>query len=767
MANPLINPGPDSRRTRLVCSFLPFGDFDPASVDLTSAFTGPAWNCMRFINASGRSPSSALCIIAVDKQRDETKPSVCCLPNNNFSKVKHGCIAQVTAIATDSDGTEYTKVVYVGYVSKIKQDIGKDIATITLHDFRHKMAGLPLIGTFFATADNDNPAFNTTSFLSGYHIELNPNTGVDDNPEPNCILSTEYNIPMFCTPNYGVQNNAVTPPVPIGFTPNQYRACWWTPQTFWQHLQWRFTSAYAFMLASTEARPFILPQIPKNLTWPTGLEDNLAVSPIYPVSDTRRKCFTQDFNGMDLNTILDQICKMYAIYGVAVSPIDGYQGQLDIVRTRTDDSPDTGVDLIRYVEGTPADQTDPSIVDGEFTTDSHETHSQIYLAGSMVNIEIVIPLTQVWAPTDYTKWYTDLKSRFAGFTGRVEKVITQVNKANLRVFNSYRPDPQYDIQIGTISNTSGLTEAGAPFADRGRAALDKLCSSQLPGTNNGGTSNNTLVERTNFQYPMYIQRDINIPGTKVISSNYIDPATGMPGTGPASWQNIAEQDQIHIDKVDGVFYLDGLRGNNTTYFPPIAKNINTVADLPPNFQSYALRACVALPLDHCLSTWKQLQCDTARPPNLTPAMVSAMNGIICDNLDTALIANNLNRMFYFDFGNDGGSGKGLYACNLANGSVPNPLAPGDVRTTDILDDTNYLNTHSYIRADDMTRLTRDGFFLFYSILPDWVPGILINNLISIYADSSTVTYPINSIIQGVEFTAGKSESTKLLLGKSS
>lgn len=743
MSNPLINPKPDSQRTRMVVEFLPYGDFDPSSDPDMNSFSGPAWNCIKYLNNSGPNPSHAICMISVDRSRDENKPSVCCLPQNNFSKVKHGCIAQVTAIATDNEGEQYTEVVYVGYVTNIKQDLGNDIATVTLSDFRHKLAALPCIGTFFATDSNDGDCDNDLKFLQSEHSICNPNSGPGGSLEPNCMLSSDYGIPVFCTPNYGYQNNPQSSNA-IGTTPMRTRACWWTPQTLWQHFQWRFTSPDALELANHEVRPFNLPQIPKNLTWPTGLESNFTVSTTYPETSLR-KTFTADYNGRDLNTILQMICQMYAIYGIAIDPIDGFEGQLNVVRVRSDDDTETGTDVIRYIS-TVARQTDPGVVDGEYTTDSSKTYSQLFLSGSEVVVEILIDLVNVWSDADYEKWYQDLFSNFV--TGKLEFVLPQVNKANINVFNAYRPDPSVDIQIGTISNVSGLSEAGAPFSQRGRAALQKLLSSALP---KGGDF--TLTELTNYQYPIYIQRDENLD------------STSYGGEGDPNWKTIADSDHIEIDKIDGLLYLDGLRSGQNTFYPDL-HFVKTANDLAADYASYALRACLALPLDHCLTSWKQLQNDSMRPFNANNQNVSAVGGIIANNLDSSFLANEINRMFFMDFATDNEPGKGLYACNLANESAPNPLDPTDVRTTQILDDTPYLNTQSYIRCDDMFRLQRDGFLVFASILPGWSPGTLINNIVTVFEDGSISYYPINSVIQGVECTSGKAESTKLILGKS-
>ncbi len=140
MANdPFVNPGIDSRRTRMVVSFLPFGDFDPENVDFSKEFTGPAWNCISFTNVSGANPSNAVCVIAVDASLDETKPSVCCIPSNNFAQIKHDCMAQVTAIAINDVGEQISQIVYCGYVNRIKRNLGQDIATISWFAFNRSV----------------------------------------------------------------------------------------------------------------------------------------------------------------------------------------------------------------------------------------------------------------------------------------------------------------------------------------------------------------------------------------------------------------------------------------------------------------------------------------------------------------------------------------------------------------------------------------------------------------------------------------------------
>ncbi len=294
---------------------------------------------MTFIRLSvGRQPSYALIHIPL-VVLDDVAPSIAGIASGPVTGTRHWNPAIVSAQMNPSAGTsDPTTTILSGVVTEIDSTIEQDYATITIEDWRFMMEGVMILGSFWGQWNN-----TTAAYREGVKPHFNANN------QPNAIFvsavgagGTSNYIPMFCTPNYGINDSIVNSlNIPDPSTIPQNKATWWTPRMKMDYL------IFAATQTNTVGTKF---PFYKNAATQIHIPNGLSAM-LDDTSQTtgNRKCTECVWHCHSWMAAFEDICHESGAFEPCIQSNDDGSGTLSIVRMHYEGA--DGTTLVRATSG--------------------------------------------------------------------------------------------------------------------------------------------------------------------------------------------------------------------------------------------------------------------------------------------------------------------------------------------------------------------------------------------------------------------------------
>lgn len=598
-------------------------------------YPGPKSYCTDIELKYGPEAGTATVVIPL-KDLDSIVPSIAGVESSPTEKMKYNDNATVQAQLQpikngQNNPSDPSLTVFNGCVLSINPNMKTDTAIVVLKDFRHRMEGCSLVGTWWSNvfAQND-PSVDDIAYRQGHKAHLNPNN------VPNCIWAYAFDdaggaieLPVFCTPFFGLLSNEVvqsgssqqivnsTVPEPGAHSHTQ--ACYWTPATFWMYVRWA-TGQAAYTLANGNGKFPEYSTLTDWITFPPGLEG--VIEDDTPQS---RKAFERVYHCHKLNAILTDLCSSAGPFAIDLHHEDNGSSTLKIVRTRFlgdggGNSAASGITLYRAIGGNAADDMgDITVVDAHLTVSGENTYDTISPVGDHPLIEV-----RGWNPLDdgtYGDEEAENRDTEGNFiTGNVHLVNgfsaddRQAAEDEINAYlNNRQRDPtdylpivfgKHDVCASVALEPGfdilkGTTQTGYPNAYVGKAPIQHLLSSL-------STINADDFARANNRYPISVEvnsseadsvaGDGNQQDDPIFDSRAWEVVEGVQpiisGDGTISFRAHRDQ-ELKQGKLSGMFY------SINVYY-------NEAADEGQKYQCglwfNRVRLTVAFPADHRLTT---------------------------------------------------------------------------------------------------------------------------------------------------------------------
>lgn len=678
---------------------------DSTGSTVITNYSGPHWKVLTVVKREGGEPAYATAHIPLALTTNETAPTVAAVSGGPLDGIKIGTPAAVFDVYSGREN-----LVLAGYVTQITQDIKGDSATVVISDHLWMLKGIKLIGSFFLNG------IVSVTYCSGVRAVFNPSG------EPNCTYEPTYQIPVFCTPRYGLDDGE-TPPTSLPSA--QGKAMYWTPQLIADYLQWVFTNPSAYSFATSSQNFFT--QVPNEVTWPSGLSSALDAPDIS--INTIRKAREFDFEGWNIVAILQALADMSGHYALFVVPGSNYSadygGTLSFQPTRYTGG---GIPIGRSISGNANPNLNYAVfVGGTLQEDGTDLNTMSVTAGDTVYIETRVSTVSsggfLWAHSsaDFTAWKAIIASADRSTLDKAQKALDLANSTYPRAAAALLIDPNYDFQAGT-------SESGYPRAKRTRSILPHLFSSYAEGT--GGT----LQDRLNTARPVIFEYSLD---------------------SGSSWTVAREHDGFTVDLSDGTIWLTGLRGVCATLNNGgTAVDLNALTGLTSGqvnaLTMVDIRATVVIPTDHRLLDAVRSSTDPTTNLETPPFLID----------DADRIEKGFTRTLYTD-------AKDLYRYVYRYNSYAPPAAAGGAAAAgSVIDDTDYLRAHNARTGSDFLRLKKNGRITFPTLMSYLYPGqsiLEIWNLDSTGNVASTV--PVRAVVHEVVLHCEQGQNhTELILG---
>lgn len=592
-------------------------DVDTSAIKTTcsieSKYSGYKSYCEQMTLQYGTSPSFAQVVIPLDALESKV-PAITGVTSSPIESIKHGDIATVTATKNGS-----TLTLLSGTVRHISRSIKLDKATIIIKDHRFLLDGLSLVGSFWANIQvrgDEAPV----AYRQGVKMHVNPNN------QPNCLFvlvdadEGQTYKPMFCTPFLGHQDftteqsgnfpqtNAIESTIPQpGTEESRVTACYWTPATLWEHLQWATSDSARDLVASTQ-HFFEFNSLSSAtagwVIWPPNLENTLTQT----VAESS-KAYETVIHCSFLLPQLQRICEAAGPFTINMDSKTDGSNQLNILRTRyidTNSSGDAtsnlqGTTLFRAINGNAGDDADDAVVnDGHISESSENLYHVTEAVGGHAFIECrcvsprfdgtiedgYVPFSFAWASADmdsaqsaiqtnYTQKQQNDAEGFAVFGGLPKDFLPAIFKS-FDVCASYQVQPGFDYQVGT-------NQAGFPMATVTHIPLGTLLSSYVQSY----ASDEFARQNSRFEIVVETTPNDDNTGWREVKNH------GLSITGDGTLSFTQHRDTEAAQGVEDAAFYRILKTYGTSDSGPIL----LTAQLVPK----RVRITLALPCDHRLT----------------------------------------------------------------------------------------------------------------------------------------------------------------------
>lgn len=679
------------------------------TVTFNDSFSGIYWFATDLRLRNGPQPSTATIKIPIAGNAfDETAPTVACVAGGPLAQIKHGMRVKI-------EGKEFADkaslTVMIGSVTDISGDLAKDHGVIEVQDDRYLLAGMQLIGSFWA----DGLA-GTAKYRQGVPGHVNPRGA------PNCTLVTPPSggdgssyFPVFCTPWLGLNIDDVVPDTKgNGSQTNRGRlesgacATWWTRELLLDHIRVRCSAAVATLVDQFKWYQFL----PDSIIWAPGLPSAL--------TDGDRRAREMILGSISYLDAIQQVVSS-GPNSIGMTCI-GDKSSLDICPEKYTGQ---GLSLKRPSSGAAEDAfAVPNVItEGSFTESSRAVYTKLLLQGDLVYIEKRLAserTTNVGTYGFVKAWDTALQNQLKA---AIEADLNGVNeyKTALNAFNILTRSAQFR-KIGAAYRfaadyalMAGTSEEDFPQASTPRTPLPHQLTSYLEG-NTAATAFDSLQARGDV---------------------YFEYSTNATTDSDGDWVLGPLHDGFAIDATDGTIWLTALRTAGLSMrVSQAGASPNIVVTLTPN----ALRGNVAYPSDHAVHYALRLGGNSTEN----------VPGITDENSDDDRIDENLQRMFFAD-------AHTLYRREIrAAGSYPTPATSGgltDVEPIVLQDDEEQIALHAEERLKKLGHVQRCGRLVMPHLNFTIRPGESIQEIVS-----NGATFPIRGIVTQVSYHADDGEN---------
>lgn len=744
---------------------------------------GPKSYVNKITLQAGEHAGIATAIVPLAALDDNFIPAISGVRSSPIEGIQRGDIAvcqgqlvpQLNGVEQVSDAT---LTCFAGTVQGIHRDIKTDTATITVKDHRHKLEGIPIVGSFWANISGDNPV----SYCQGIKPHFNPNN------QPNCIfvnVETDYgtqSVPMFCAPFYNhsdfkvsqgadfAETSFVTMTIPIpGSAQSFISSCYWTPAYMWQYF-WYATSESARQVAQATGKfpefASIFTASAGWLTFPPGLETTFADNTLQS-----RKAFERNYHCYKLSAVLSDLCSALGPFALDMLYEDDGGNILTVVRSRykgsgeqaNSDTPSVdasaGYSLIRAVGGDATDDmTEPSIVGGYISEDGDNLYEVNSVVGARPATELrwatarddgsledkYAPLLFAFSNETLLSAEDAIEQNYNRFTGqrnlkgemvygRSPSKFLPAIFAEFDCCASFICDPQFDFQTDTQQD-------GYPVAAIGRAPLPQLISSLIPS----GASDEFARQNNRFE----ISVETNDSDDDVSWLEVKNHGIEITGDGVISFRNFRDAEASQ-GRETGAFYII----EKTTNSDPGSRRIT----LLPN----RVRITLAIPSDHRLTAAVACASIAGIPIGAIDtddsARINFNNGYRTRAVDTGNLHAAAERSIIYppypipqsrSYPDPNDDSKFLHY-PAAGSDVPNESSEKSVElygnATILIDDTAYAVNHANRGLRDFGRLDRSGELVSDRLDLMAAPGDMIDTI----QNTDGSDFPIKAVVSKV------------------
>jgi hypothetical protein len=582
-------------------------DFDAQRTYFKNLSSGgnvaPKTYCQKRVRKWGQEPG--YCEVAVQlKDLDTVVPGVAGVTDSPVYQMQENDYAQIL-----SD----TGTLMSGVITEISPDIGLDKSIVKVEDLRYLLEGVQLVGSWWAKVGP----------TGGIDYRMGVKAHINKNNQPNCLWVDVNDdgknvVPMFCPAFYGIikgtGQSSTTDTGGTGYAAytipnpddeNQDTACYWTPKTFFRHIQF-ITSIAILSHVHDKFKPWYADGsvLPSTIIWPDTL-----VNAFSDFNQLDRKAFERVYHCTNINAIIDDLCKAAGPYALNMISNEDGTNTMQIVRTRyvaadaavsfgsgSGPSADAlkGHKLTRATGGIASDDmTGPTINSGSLRESSKNLYSLVLPVGDHAVIECrcasglthdatisgYVPLRWNYSEHDRTLLRDAILAYINGpddpiFTGLMRDWLKGKMRASASLFCEYIIEPGFNFQAGT-------SQSDYPIATTNRDVLPHCLSSYFPS--------NAADEfaRLNSRYSIPVE---NSDVADDSDWTTLQDANGLAikGRGVISFRMLRDQD---LDNYGGSVVFHG-----NTFSLEIGHSYpNYTVD---KFEPKRFRISLAIPCDH-------------------------------------------------------------------------------------------------------------------------------------------------------------------------
>jgi len=671
----------DKTAFNLVPTFSSVND-EGESTDLS----GPYWVCEFVRLQAGANPSYALVRIP-NKALDDTGPQIACINTSPVQSIKGLSTCNVKYLNNSDQGVTLIR----GHPVLITQNFAasQDEAIIMIMDGRYLLKGIPIVGSFWMSGDDDTDI----GYRRGWHWMPNHKN------RPNAIYrdgtGSAYT-PVMCDPYYGGFEDRTIPDPDSRPT---HAATWWTNLMCLEHLVYRLT-AEADVIAAAE--------FPAYNTLADGLDGIVVpdgiVNTIRDASNSSAKAEAVDYSGWTWIDAFTKIVRDSGPFDVYLQP--GEVQTLEIISTRYTSG---GITIKRPMSGDAEDELDDPkiVVGGSYIENFQNLYTRFTTQGDLVFVETRVNSTDANDGNLQEAWGAVTSSFARTFMQAESDLGTDENEARKALSKhfphfgaAYHINPSYDF-------LTGLTESDS---DRSLLAIKRPILPHLLTSYLQDDGEATVAEKASFRRPVPVE----------FQNEGQDPDAD-------SWFLTFENNGFKRF-ADGTIWFEGLRDQNLTYTIK-GWNSNNVTLHPRH-----LRITCAVPADHGIMESRATPNDTSAVAE--PLIVEAGYG--------ERVAVGVARHLFSE-------PRGLFGKEIRDaGAFPEPetvtgaTAPGEKT---IRDDSALLSQHVERRGKDVGRVEVGGRLIIPHITSNFFPGLAVRGL-----QNDNGVFRIGAMIQAINIT---------------